>query len=654
MEKLQPVIKHIFWILFSLAMLLLLIGWWMAKGALSTQIETRKAAVDKAFSDSGVGVGSTPNARWTEAATAINEAHKKDFLKSSEGLWREQLNARTFPASIRHEMESLTFGSTIEKKSLRERYAQLYRSYFLEQLKVIKPFIDGEGLVDVSQAQITQENEQRWKNKRPTSPEIWNAQEDIWLLGSVFHAIAAVNEGAERIDKAPLRSLLQLQLRGGDRDAPVGGGGGAGGFGMSGSGSGSYESGMDMGSMYSGGGPGGGGGANLPWKQYEGSQSGSLLNEEFGAVGGGMGGGGDMYSGMMGSYESGNDMSGGFGGGGGEAAEENRYVDDGEGLGYKTRAFELSVKILQQDIPALLAELTNSRFPVEIVRVDAAFGQPVQSGSQMGGMYGGMYGGEGGAYESGGAGGAYESGGGMGSSPMGMGGPMGSGGLGGGGLGGINGFGGAPGGGMGMNPMNGGFGGPTAGMGMGNRGNRPQSRAAAKKITMGSRLLAEAMRDESLSTVRIAGLMTMYNSPNEEEAGEQAEEAATMESQEAGGVDLPPTETLSETPEGAETPAEGTPADGSAADGTPAGGTQNPAIPPADGSGGSATGQPATNPVTPDGSTPPETAAPPAGSPGEPVSADGATPANAPVPEGAGASSPGTPVPGNSPPAGSQ
>ena len=592
MEKLQPVLKHIFWILFGLAAMLILIGWWMAKGALSTQIEARKAAVDKAFTDAQVNVSAIPNSNWTDGATKINETHQKAFDESALGLWKEQLDARTYPAAIRDEMSKLKYGSTIEQKRLRDQFAQVYRKYFMDQLRIIKPFIDGEGLVDVSDAQITQENETRWATKRPTSQEIWNAQEDIWLLGSVFHSIAAVNEGAERIDKAPLRSLLKLQLRGGDRNATPGSSGGGGGFGGMGDMGGGYESGM-AGAGF--GGAGVGGGASQPWKQFEGSQSGDLLTEEFGSVGGGAAGGMDMMGAS--SYESG---GGGFGGGGAEPVEENRYVDQDESLPYRTRAFQLEVKILQQDIPALLAELTNSRFPVEIVRVDATFGRPSGSMGMMAGAAAyGMDGG--GAYESGGGG---ETIGGFG----GMGGGMG-GGVGGGGMAGIGGFG-ATGGGFGADPTQG-FGGQGMGMGSGGLGAPKRTRAAAKKNAIGSRLLAAAMDDDNLATVRVAGLMTMYRSPQENEAEAATEAAATLESQEAGGVQLPPAEPL-----GGET-SDPTPADPTTADPT----TADPAMQPDSAVDPNSGNQPLPRS---EGGTPAEGAAPAA--PAAPAAADGVAP----------------------------
>ena len=547
MEKLQPVIKQIFWILFGLALLLVLIGWWSAKGDLSTQIDARKSAVNKAFTDAQQNVSSVPNSKWWDGAQAKNNEHRKDFGDSAKGLRQEQLSARTYPAGIRDELNKLKYGSKIEKKTLREQFARLYRKYFYEQIKVIKPFINGEGLVDVGSARVTQEDPNRWRTVRPTSPEIWNAQEDIWLLRSLLDSIAAVNEGADRIDKAPIRALLMLQLRGGDPDAPIGGSAGGGGFGGGGGEGYEDEQMRGMSGFGGGGGSGGGsGGASEVWRSYEGSMDGDLLTEEFGSSGdsgGGMSGGGmssgGMSSGGMDGYE---DEDGGGDSSGGDSGK--RYVDDGEL--YRSRAFQLEVKILQQEIPSLLAELTNSSFPVEIVRVDASFGgAPSGAGSQLGGGY------EGGAEDSyeGGDGGGQSSSmgssmGGMGSSMGGMGSSMGGMGSSMGGMGSSMG-----GGGSGLGNLS--FGGSSTGLGTGTTraGSAAGSRAQAKKKQIGERLRAAAMADPNVATVRVAGLMTMYISQEENEAQEGAEAAAETESQEAGGVDLPPNEMLIDTVE---------------------------------------------------------------------------------------------------------
>ena len=542
MEKLQPIIKQMFWILFGMALILILWAWWAASTNLSAAITEGHDKVEKSYQESKQNVESVPNPRWTEGAAKENAIHLVAYTESGHGLWQQQLKARVYPQKISKELSVIEYGSTIER-DIRGEFAKLYRRYFNEQLETLQPFSQGDGLVEVNYSGITQEDENRWRTKTPTSREIWEAQEDIWLLRSIYDAIAEVNSGAENIEKATIRSVQQLELRGGDPDAePGAAGGGGGGFSS------------DGGDDYMGAPPGdygdasGGGAATAtgPWAAYQGNSSGDLLVEEFGAAaaaaGGGFSGGGGPESMMM----PGDDSSGGFDSQG--TASTKRYVDDSEELPYKTRAFILQVRMVQQRIPSLLAALTNSSFPVEIVRVDASFGSPVAS-SPSGGM-----GDMGGMGDSGPEGmDAYGGGGGN---------PFGSG-AGFGGFGGDGGYGGA----------GAAFGGPRRGLAAKNGKTKPPD---PRK----SGFYATAMADPNLSTVRVAGLMTLYESREEKEAIEDAEQVAETEAQDTEGVDLPdtpaevggdtvPTTDVESTTDG-EPAMENPPADGSQTPATPA------------------------------------------------------------------------------------
>ena len=219
MDKLQPVIKHAFWICFGIALMLIIFGWWKSSGELEASITEARNKVDTAFSDAKKR--SIANPSWTEEAKKFNDQDRQEYEHSASKLWEEQKKARTFPSSIAAQLSKYPYGSEITYDPLRGAYGRRYLNYFLEQLEVVRPFRTEEarGLVQVTVGNITRENEQRWITKRPTSAEIWKAQEDIWLLRSLFDSIAEVNSGANVITDAPLRALLTLQLRGGDREA---------------------------------------------------------------------------------------------------------------------------------------------------------------------------------------------------------------------------------------------------------------------------------------------------------------------------------------------------------------------------------------------------------------------------------------------------
>lgn len=550
MEKLQPVIRQIFWVLFGLGLILILWGWYSASSSLSASIETEKAKVETTKTGAKKNVLGLPNPDWTKKAENLNEKHQEAFDESARKLWEQQLAARVYPDLIRDKINQLRFRSKITNKPLRGIFRTLYNGYFQEQLDVIKPFKPetGLGLVDVANAQITRENPIKWKTRLPTSQEIWNTQEDIWLVRSILDAIAETNGAADRIDKAPIRSLLQLQLRGGDPEAEVGGAAAGGMGGMDGGMDGAPEMGGfgGMGGGMAGGGMGGAGAAGGAWASFKGALTADLLTEEFGpapgaAMGGmgGMGGGmGGMGMAMGGGEDAYGGGGGGYGGGGATTESEDesdttadRYVHYGEELPYKTRAFILKVKMLQKEIPTLLASLPNGKFPVEIVRVDVDFsGGAGGAAGGMGGMGGGMGelgGGEGGygggAYGGGMSGGYGGGGGGMGIGGPGLGGP----GLGGPGLGGP----GLGGGGLGGGGLRGGFG-PAAGKG------KTKSRKERRMASDGMKVFNLAM-SEPLATVRVAGLMTIYESPEEKTAEAESEDAAAAEANDSA-EGLPP------------------------------------------------------------------------------------------------------------------
>lgn len=638
MDKLQPLIKHRYWICFGLSVIFVIVGWWMASGAIATEIENGKKAVDGAFSKAKQGAND-PNAKWVEAANERNKLDKAAFTAASTELRERQQNARQWPDAVRDEMKGIPYQGPITNQISREKWASIYKDEIDSLLAIVKPFENGEGLVVVTSDRITHKPFNSWKYGPPQSKEIWDAQEDIWLLRSLLTSIASVNGDATRITEASVREIQRLWLRGGDpaatpASAGAGGMGGMGG-GMSGMTEGAMSGstgGMSMGGAMGGGMSGGGGGAgaaSYPGKDFEGSSGGDILAEEFGAdssnssQGGDLGGGGG--GGMMGSPPGGKGSfsSGMMGmmGGGSETStdastEVKRYVHEVEGS-YKTRAFLLDVMVRDDKLPELLAALTDSDFPVEIVRVE------INAAPGAGGVAGGGMG-------------MSSMGGGMGGSSMedpgpGMAGSSMMPGMG------LSGMGGMPsmsgGGGKGMMPP--GSGATMGPPGMAGSGIGPAGGMASPS---GMEALQIAMSDPLLLSVRIGGLMTLYQSAQESDAAEQTEAAAATEASAAppanpADAGAPGAQPAAATPDGA-TPAPGTvPADGAAPAGT--------------GDGAAAPGSPAVAPTAPtnaDPATPAPATPGPTPAPAEPAPAGNPT-GETPAPSGDGAA-PTTPTPG--------
>lgn len=650
MDKLQPLIKHRYWICFGFATIFAIVGWFMASGALAEAIDARSKLVQGSFDEAKQGA-SNPNQKWVEEAKKKNEIDALAYKNAATSLRERQKNARQWPALIQEEMQGIAYQDQIKNQLTREKWAANYADEIEGLLEIVKPYRKGEGLVVVDSNRITHKPYNSWLTRAPTSPEIWDAQEDIWLLRSLLTSIASVNGEADRIGESAVREIYRLTLRGGDRNATpaaAGGGGDMGGMGAMGGLEGA--AGM-MGGGLAGGAGGAGAGASYPGKEFEGSAGSDILAEEFGAdasagaAGGGMGFGkgsmGSMGS-MMGAMSGMSEMSTmgaapGGAEGGAAPAEEKRYVDAIEDS-YKTRGFLLDVRVRDDKLPELLAALTDSDFPVEIVRVEVT----TQGGAAAAGMTGGM----------GGMGGGDDLAGGMGMAP-----------------GGLSGMGGAPGGGMGGGmmppPPPGGAGGLSSGMGsmpgklgglgaggeMGDPSMGGLSGYGGMDGGMsgtGGDALQNALSDPLLVTVKIGGLMTLYQSAQESNAEAATEAAGATEQSTAA----PPTVT----PEPATTGGEPTATEGTtpaAADAAAATAADASAPAPTD------SAAPATpeTPATVDGAAQPATTETPSATEGTATPpADGnpagsETPAPATTPAGDVTTPPATPAaPGTNPP----
>lgn len=573
MDKLQPLIKHRYWICFGFALIFAVVGWFMANGALAEAIDARSKLVTASFDQAEQGA-TNPNQNWVEAAKKKNEADAMAYKNAATSLRERQKNARQWPELIREEMQGIAYQDQIKNQLTREKWAANYSDEVEGLLEIVRPYRNGEGLVVVDSNRITHKPYNSWQTRAAQSREVWDAQEDIWLLRSLLNSIASVNGEADRIGEASVREIYRLTLRGGDRNATPAAAGAGGGM-AGGMGGLEGTAGMMGGGLAGASSGGAGGSASYPGKDFEGSAGSDILGEEFGAdtsagaaAGGGMGSGkgsmGSMMSAMGGMSEMGAMGVGGGAEAGAAPAEEERYVDKVEDS-YKTRGFLLDVRVRDDKLPELLAALTDSDFPVEIVRVEIS----TEGGAASGGMTGG------------GLGGSDDLAGGSGLAPGGMAGKSGMS-----GMSGPPGMGAGRGSGMAPPAMAGGAGGLSSGMGSSMPGKLGAPGGADSGDSsmggyggMGGGLssgggdpLQNALSDPLLITVKIGGLMTLYQSAQESNAAAATEAAGATEQSNAAPPAI--------TPDPAASPADNPAADTNAAPGVPSEGTAPTEAPP--------------------------------------------------------------------------
>lgn len=399
MDKLKPILAQKFWIFFGIVLILPMVGYFMTKGGLATEIETRTGKLKTTFDGIPAGTDAA-NQLWIDGGKAENERLELLNRSANKALWDVQFAKMRWPKDVAPIMAKAEYFKPVPPEQGGSKAADKYQDAYPEELRalweIVDPLDDGVNQRDSNKkrkmvfamASLQQANYAKWVDLPPTFDEIWPCQEDIWLQTEMLSAIARINANAQSITDAHIKHLGKITLFGGttQKDPSAAGGGAVGGMGGGGSGSGGSEG---FGGMMGGPMMGGGMGAQAAAKLT----SDIALAEEFVAeieASGGAQGGAGVMGGFGGSgFGEGSPGSGGSAPGagpGGAAAKSTvkRYLDDDEAQKFKRRGFYIKLVMDHRKVPELLAELMNSPFPVEIVRVHQVWLTDSSAGAQAG------------------------------------------------------------------------------------------------------------------------------------------------------------------------------------------------------------------------------------------------------------------------------
>lgn len=386
MDKLQPVIKHRFWILVALVPPLCIFAYYSANGAMKQATADRITALDGVISAIPPGTGANPT--WTDAdkggLAVINAEYKSAVDVELVRVWEEQQERMTWPRSMQRYVPAEYLGEFPQEAGFtyKDEYADLIAAVHASA-EPITPDARGKGFsgkVWLDQKLIPRH---QFGNLSVESKKIWEAQEDLWYLQLLFDAIRNVNRSSENAAKAAIRKVYKIDLVGGTGESTV-----------KATGSQSGESGamplmhaaempmMDMQPFPSGDQGGTGRTAALAPPRVGFSPA-----EEFGS---------DVQqsSSQTSSSPSGPpspDMM--MGNAAGAANKERiRYIKLDENAKFRERGFYLSVLIDQKRIADFLVELSNADWPIRIVRFHVG-PSPEKPGSTSGMMdqYSSMY-----------------------------------------------------------------------------------------------------------------------------------------------------------------------------------------------------------------------------------------------------------------------
>lgn len=364
MERLEPVLKQKFWILLGIGIIMTVTGWWLATGSLAAQITTRRGEIEGA--EKKVPTGEIPNNDWSQKLAAINTEQDLAVKSTARGLWERQRAKMTWPETVDEFAWKNGYRGEIDQAG-RVNYRTAYYFDVRRVWESVRPFnkFDGSGIVEFDPSKMPQ---RIWGDLTPSSAEMWDAQEDLWLLEGLFQSLVELNGGANSTRQdACLHVIDRLTLHGGlpAGQRKVGGAATA----SSSGGPAGYSGGQESFGALSGSGSGGGGAAGasgLAAVSADFDHKEELGDDGSGAAGGRGEGPSSSSSGFGGSSSS---------SGGPTATKTRRYVDDEDALPFKTRGFYLSVIMDHRKVPHLISALTaneKSAWPVEIIRVQVA------------------------------------------------------------------------------------------------------------------------------------------------------------------------------------------------------------------------------------------------------------------------------------------
>lgn len=210
-EHLKAILKYRFWIILGLSVLLPLIGWATTIGGLDRRADRRAEEIDRHFDQVGqLRQGALPNERWKTETLNAKEELDRTVLTAWRQLYERQAESLEWPEEVKEKIEELGPDDPIPQ-DVRSVYRSIYP---MERRKVVNTVrrydpITRAGIVEMSPQLVRMES---WRTHTPDDQEVRNAQEDLWVSGTILRAIARVNEGATARETAPVQAVSTFNI----------------------------------------------------------------------------------------------------------------------------------------------------------------------------------------------------------------------------------------------------------------------------------------------------------------------------------------------------------------------------------------------------------------------------------------------------------
>ncbi len=240
MDQLKVILKqlqkHHFWLLCVAAMITSLVGWSMARKSLSAVYEQQKSAINAKFSSlKGLrDLPDHPNSSWKQGIAELTEQEKKTVGSTWEKIYNEQTQLLKWPPELGEKFLEFVNASPPDAEfvlKFRETYQRRIPEEFPKLLTIVdaassegsKPQAAAKapaGKPPAGAAADAHEPKVFWEGKSqqhvkqsleflemPTSLQVRQTQENLWVYQAILRIINAVN-GADEYTSSVKRILV--------------------------------------------------------------------------------------------------------------------------------------------------------------------------------------------------------------------------------------------------------------------------------------------------------------------------------------------------------------------------------------------------------------------------------------------------------------
>lgn len=229
----DKVLKYKFWILSALVLPMALAGFFMANGAIKSATAERVGALESLQAPNAQQPNDTHKVVATKSADLMEALNAQELVRldQTQRKWMkwppliEEIMERD-PATGQIVYRGENYPDQDKLSRMRVQYPDEYKKELQRVWLSVNPVVpSGLPYSDQSKKKVFVDPATALPRhtlaQTPTIADIWDAQEDLWILEMLFAAINQTNESATNVNDAAIREIFFVELFGGSGTSSV-------------------------------------------------------------------------------------------------------------------------------------------------------------------------------------------------------------------------------------------------------------------------------------------------------------------------------------------------------------------------------------------------------------------------------------------------